>query len=251
MDKTKLQPINETYICLQGEGKLTGVPSILIRFSGCHLRCMWSETEFCDSWYSSWSPEKGKYSLQDIENLVKSNPQIKHSIVSGGEPCINPNLLQELCILLKSLGHHITIETAGTDYVETEADLISLSPKLFSSTPIVGTKKIWDEDKLVTQTEKDLHSKHRCNYTAMKALIMFHLDYQFKPVVGSEEDLMEALQIMYELNVPREKVYLMAPGATEKELAKKRIWLQEKCIELGYNYTDRLHIITHDSKRLV
>ena len=31
----KVIPINEIYTCLQGEGKLTRIPHILIRVSGC------------------------------------------------------------------------------------------------------------------------------------------------------------------------------------------------------------------------
>ena len=43
----KIIPINEIYTCLQGEGKLTGVPHILVRVTGCRLRCQFSNS-FCD-----------------------------------------------------------------------------------------------------------------------------------------------------------------------------------------------------------
>ena len=61
----KVIPINEIYTCLQGEGKLTGVPHILIRVTGCRLRCQFANS-FCDTPYSSWGPEKGKFTYQDI-----------------------------------------------------------------------------------------------------------------------------------------------------------------------------------------
>jgi hypothetical protein len=35
--------ISEIYVCSQGEGPLTGTPSILIRTSACNLRCRWKD----------------------------------------------------------------------------------------------------------------------------------------------------------------------------------------------------------------
>src|SRR5687768_4443434 len=44
--------ISEIYSSLQGEGLLTGTPSVFVRASGCNLRC-W----YCDTPYTSWEPE--------------------------------------------------------------------------------------------------------------------------------------------------------------------------------------------------
>ena len=45
--------ISEIFYSVQGEGELTGVPSVFIRTSaGCNLRCAW-----CDTPYASWRPE--------------------------------------------------------------------------------------------------------------------------------------------------------------------------------------------------
>ena len=44
--------ISEIFYSIQGEGILTGVPSVFIRTSGCNLRCTW-----CDTPYASWKPE--------------------------------------------------------------------------------------------------------------------------------------------------------------------------------------------------
>lgn len=44
-------------------------------------------------------------------------------------------------------------------------------------------------------------------------------------------------------------VYLMPEGDTEEKLAEKRKWLAQRCIDLGYFYSDRLHIIIFGDKR--
>ena len=172
MDYNKNQPLGEAYTCLQGEGKYVGIPHILIRVTGCRLRCQFSNS-FCDTPYASWKPEKGKYTLNDVVKFYRKNPQIKHTMITGGGPTIHPKLLQELCIISADYGHTTTIETEGSEFVQTIADCISLSPKLSNSTPRPGT---WMEyvNRKVTEKDKEQHEKWRCNYNAMKQLIKYH-----------------------------------------------------------------------------
>jgi hypothetical protein len=53
--------ISEIFYSIQGEGELTGVPTVFIRSSGCNLRCRW-----CDTPYASWNPEGEEMSIEDI-----------------------------------------------------------------------------------------------------------------------------------------------------------------------------------------
>ena len=129
MDYNKKQPLGETYTCLQGEGKYMGIPHILIRVTGCRLRCQFSNS-FCDTPYASWKPEGGQFTLNDIVKVYEDNPQIKHTMITGGGPTLYGKLLQELCIIGKKYNHNITVETEGSEFVQTVADNISLSPKL-------------------------------------------------------------------------------------------------------------------------
>ena len=149
----KVLPINEMYTCLQGEGKLMGVPHILIRVSGCRLRCQFADS-FCDTPYSSWKPEKGKFTYQDVDKFFEKHPHIHHTMITGGGPTLHGKMLQKLCEIAKKRYHHITIETEGSEFVSTMGDLISLSPKLSNSTPKPETTMPFTV-KIVTEKDKE------------------------------------------------------------------------------------------------
>lgn len=244
----KNQAIAEIYPCLQSEGSLTGIPHLLIRTTGCTLRCQFSDTDFCDSSYTSWSPEKGVFSLDDVVVMYKKYPHIRHTMLTGGSPLMNEKLAIELVRIARSFGHHITIETEGSRFVATGCDLLSLSPKLSNSRPRVGATQ--PNGKGVTQKHLDRHEKFRKSYDVMKQLIANAKDYQLKPVISDiNRDMAEVKSIQVELGIPNDKVYLMPAGGTEEELKDKRAPLMEYCWQNGYNYTDRIHITAYGDKR--
>src|SRR3954463_15012820 len=102
-----LMRISEIFFSVQGEGKLTGVPSVFIRTSGCNLRCQW-----CDTPYASWNPEGIEMSISDIIAEVGHHPT-RFCVVTGGEPMIAKGI-HELLTALRTAGKHITIESAAT-----------------------------------------------------------------------------------------------------------------------------------------
>ena len=99
--------ISEIFHSLQGEGELTGVPSVFVRTSGCNLRCNW-----CDTPYASWNPEGVQMSVAEIVAEVTKHPA-RHVVLTGGEPMVAKEI-HELAAALKQRGYHITIETAAT-----------------------------------------------------------------------------------------------------------------------------------------
>ena len=153
-----------------------------------------------------------------------------------------------MCIIGKTYNHTITIETEGSEFVQTVGDLISLSPKLSNSSPQPGSYMPYAKRK-VTQKDLQQHEKWRCNYKAMKQLITLHPDYQLKPVISNEKDLDEVKELQHILDIPNNKVWLMPEGLVVEQLNERRRWLMELCTEQGYNYTDRLHIIAYGDER--
>ena len=74
--------ISEIFYSIQGEGELTGVPSVFVRTSGCNLRCRW-----CDTPYASWKPEGDEMDIDEIVAQVCEHPT-KYVVVTGGEPMV-------------------------------------------------------------------------------------------------------------------------------------------------------------------
>src|SRR5206468_7782061 len=99
--------IAEIFYSIQGEGELTGVPSVFVRASGCNLRCTW-----CDTPYASWEPEGQE---MQIGQIVARAMELgaKHVVLTGGEPMIMPDIA-DLCDALQSQDRHVTMETAAT-----------------------------------------------------------------------------------------------------------------------------------------
>ena len=79
--------IAEIFHSLQGEGELTGVPSVFVRTSGCNLRCNW-----CDTPYASWKPEGKPFTVEQVVAAVQAYPLARHVVLTGGEPMIAPEI---------------------------------------------------------------------------------------------------------------------------------------------------------------
>jgi len=56
---SKSIPISEIFYSIQGEGKLSGRPSLFIRVGGCNLTCPGFSNHGCDSLIKSINP-RGK-----------------------------------------------------------------------------------------------------------------------------------------------------------------------------------------------
>jgi 7-carboxy-7-deazaguanine synthase len=231
-------PIAETFVSIQGEGKLAGVPSWFVRLSGCNLRCAW-----CDTPYASWSPEKATRGLDELI-AEASQSGVRHAVVTGGEPMLFPRCA-ELCARLHGeAGMHITIETAGTIDLDTPCDLLSASPKLSTSAP----------DPARFPKEHAMHEARRENIPALRALIeRQHArggDIQLKFVVCAPADLGEIEALLARLDgwSPQD-VLLMPEGRTAEEVREKQRWVAGECVSRGWRYCPRLHIDLYGNRR--
>jgi 7-carboxy-7-deazaguanine synthase len=226
--------ISEIFYSLQGEGELTGVPSVFVRTAGCNLRCNW-----CDTPYASWNPEGETLSVDEIVQRIQIHPT-HHVVLTGGEPMIAKEL-PELAGAIKRLGHHVTIETAGTVAPNDIAcDLASISPKLKNSTPDERLSEAWRERHEATRFQPDV----------LRAWVD-RGGFQFKFVISSPDDLveMEALITSLGRTIPPHKILLMPEATSLERMRERATWLGEACKARGYRYAHRLHIELYGNKR--
>jgi 7-carboxy-7-deazaguanine synthase len=226
--------IAETFVSLQGEGKLTGTRSFFIRTSGCNLRC-W----FCDTPYASWQPEGGPVALDALVDAAVSSG-CKHVVFTGGEPML-PKDSVSLVQALRANDLHVTIETAGTIYRPLVADLMSISPKLAGSGP--------RGDETSDSRWQAKHEATRWRPDVIAELIQSAVDFQIKFVVDSLEDLEQCDRAVNALSLPASHVWIMPQGIDETTLDRQATWLRPLVVERGYQYCDRLHVRWYGNKR--
>jgi 7-carboxy-7-deazaguanine synthase len=217
--------VNEIFHSIQGEGLLTGTPSVFIRLAGCPLRCKW-----CDTQYAWETGEGEELPVPEIVNRIVHWP-CRFVVITGGEPMINPQLA-DLAKALKERNKHITIETAGIKFVAGLAcDLMSVSPKLSNS---------------IQAGQKSPALQY---LSSLKQLIRRY-PYQLKFVVDSADDLPEIQRTIEQIGgVSAEKVMLMPQAKKGEELIAKSPMVAQLCKETGYVFCQRLHILLYDGER--
>tara|TARA_R110002096_G_scaffold344921_7_gene538128 strand:- start:75905 stop:76615 length:711 start_codon:yes stop_codon:yes gene_type:complete len=222
-------PISETFVSIQGEGKLTGVPSWFCRVSGCNLRCTW-----CDTPYASWAPEKTTRTVDElVDEAVASG--VGHAVLTGGEPMMFAEVAG-LSSALSKAGMHITVETAGTLVLPgLVCNLMSLSPKLANSTPT-------DDPRDASGAWAKRHEERRLDFGAINELIASTRDRQLKFVVSSREDLPEIESVLARIKgYASSDVMLMPEGVTVPDPASIA-WVVEECVSRGWSYCPRVHV---------
>jgi 7-carboxy-7-deazaguanine synthase len=220
--------VAEIFYSVQGEGMLSGVPSVFIRSSGCNLRCSW-----CDTPYASWQPEGGELSVEEIISKIKSWPA-RHVVVTGGEPMIAKDI-SSLARVLRGEGYHITIETAGTIAPGgIDCDLASISPKLSNSTP--------SAERAGASWVKR-HERDRLQFEVLSEWVSSY-PFQLKFVIHDREDLREIEGVLARIRgvIPPSSVLLMPEGTDPVKLKERSEWLVRLCMERGFRYCPRLHI---------
>lgn len=101
---TERLKVNEIFYSLQGESSRAGRPCVLVRLTGCHLRCVWCDTP---------------YAFYDGEWLTREDVLARVAAfgcrlveLTGGEPLLQPGALPLLTALCDR-GYEVLLETSG------------------------------------------------------------------------------------------------------------------------------------------
>ena len=159
--------INET---IAGEGPIKGEHILILRLAGCNLRC-----NYCDSKYTF---DTSKYKMYSSERIISyilkimKERKIYNLMITGGEPLLNEDFVNEVAIAIGRKGNKVYVETNGTivpkrlemngaEYIEYFVDIKSPSsgnpsnPKIIKS--IVENYAPYDVIfKYIFENKKDL-----------------------------------------------------------------------------------------------
>jgi 7-carboxy-7-deazaguanine synthase len=251
-DYDKVLPIVEIYTAVQSEGSRQGYPTVVIRTTGCTHRCYFGEGGWCDSWYTSIHPEKGKYTFNDIIEMYEKNSHIKEMMLTGGSPTMHSALVNELTHFAYDNDIFITIETEGSHFLPTDypINLLSISPKFSNSVPVVGVTT--PQGDIVDEKMVNQHNKLRLNRDAIKKSIEYHLDYHIKPVLDKELSMVpEVEEFLKDLEIPNHKVWAMPAGDDRVSLMESYGPVMNFVRDKGWRFTGRAHIMAFDTQREV
>lgn len=238
---------------LQGEGPRLR-PAIFIRTGLCNFTCsgfgctrqspQGDTVEGCDTIHAVSKKFRDTWTYYDhfndiverVKPLLHPNPDIKQDIIiTGGEPTLhwNNKVFQELIEYYISRGHHVTMETNGSRMLEFTRDYqtkvqFSLSVKLSVS----GEPK-----------------KKRINIPTIQNILGCSTGSYLKFVVdpgGWDLQKEEIFEILTALPTYAD-VFLMPLGDTTAKQMENTRFVFEKCSELGFSFSPRIHILAFDN----
>ncbi|WP_188769968.1 7-carboxy-7-deazaguanine synthase QueE [Novosphingobium endophyticum] len=226
----------EIFASLQGEGPSMGRPSTFVRLSRCNLACIWCDTAYTWRFEGDNRPHRDGLSFErkanqivlgeeDVAERIAALPPDR-LVVTGGEPLLQGAALARMIGALDASrpGMHIEIETNGTvaphPALDHRVHQYNVSPKLAHSGNPADLALI----------------PERLAAWAAEARAWF------KFVIASPEDVEEVRALQQAHAIPGSRIFLMPEGRSSDVIRARSAWLAEICGELGYRFTDRLHI---------
>lgn len=273
--------VSEVFYSIEGEGPLTGFPTVFVRLFGCNFTCSgfnnptdakviplkiqtleeFVPTHGCDSIYS-WHPEyKHLTSTFTAESLAKKilsllpgkavkNPRsgvVPVLSVTGGEPTLHQRAILEL------LEHPLMTEFKCL-LIETNAAVTLTSDFIngLNAWSSRGNTVVWSNSpKLRISGELEIDAI-RPDVIASQMLVLGSAQY-FKFVsAGTEESFQEieatvqkfkdGLPADHAYTISPDVVYVMPVGAGMQEQNEVQTQVAEHCLNYGYNFCARVHV---------
>lgn len=241
MKLANLRQSPEIFASVQGEGRNAGRFSVFVRASICNLHCVWCDTDYTWNWagtpfkhvrdsdpkYRKFdkSTEIVEIGVAEIAKRVRALGA-RNVVLTGGEPLLQQNDFSLLMHMLRETDQDYTfeVETNGTIMPSRDFDQAisqyNVSPKLANS-----------------GNPEDLRFRRE----AIEFFVGSPKAW-FKFVCCSPADVDEVTAIVADYGIKPKQVFLMPQGTTSEQIRQASQELVGRCIELGFNFTDRLHI---------
>ncbi len=194
--------INEVFHSIQGESTWAGERCVFIRLTGCHLRCVYCDTEYAFH-------EGTRRSIDELVAQTKSFgcPLVE---VTGGEPLLQPGV-HELLRALCDANLTVLLETSGA------CDISPCDPRVIR----VMDLKTPDSGEMHRNRWENL--EHLTAQDEAKFVLLSHADYQWMKQVLAKYDLaarVKAVLVSAVHEMPPGKELPGCTGLSLRELAE-------------------------------
>ena len=222
--------INEIFKSIQGEGPNFGKPAIFLRTAQCNLKCTWCDTKYTWDWENyDYTKEVKEMTLEEIKEQLL-DLEIKHLVITGGEPLLQQDDLADLLSFLKP-----------DFYVEIETNCTILPNKMLTD--------LVDQWNVSPKTENsgnplELYENDECYYFFANQKNCF-----FKYVVEDESDIPEIKKFVTKYNIPENHVQLMTQASTKEEIRAREKSISELAKANNFLFSPRLHVAMWGAQR--
>jgi organic radical activating enzyme len=222
--------VNEIFKSIQGEGPNFGKPAIFLRTAQCNLKCTWCDTKYTWDWENyDFTKEVKELSIDEIKEKIL-DLEIKHLVITGGEPLLQQDDLADLLSFLKP-----------DFYVEIETNCTILPNKMLTD--------FVDQWNVSPKTENsgnplELYENNECYYFFANQPNCF-----FKYVVENEDDIPEIKKFATKYKIPEKRVQLMTQASTKEEIAMREKSISELAKSNNFAFSPRLHVSMWGSQR--
>lgn len=222
--------INEIFKSIQGEGPNFGKPAIFLRTAQCNLKCTWCDTKYTWDWDNyDYTKEVKEMTLEEIKEQVL-DLEIKHLVITGGEPLLQQDDLADLLSFLKP-----------DFYVEIETNCTILPNKML--TDLVDQWNVSPKTKN-SGNPLELYENDECYYFFANQENCF-----FKYVVEDESDIPEIKKFVTKYNIPENRVQLMTQASTKEEISVREKSISELAKANNFLFSPRLHVAMWGAQR--
>jgi 7-carboxy-7-deazaguanine synthase len=222
--------VNEIFKSIQGEGPNFGKPAIFLRTAQCNLKCTWCDTKYTWDWENyDFQKEVKVMTIDEIKDSIL-DLEIKHLVITGGEPLLQQDDLADLLTFLKP-----------DFYVEIETNCTILPNKMLTD--------LVDQWNVSPKTENsgnslELYENNECYYFFANQENCF-----FKYVVENETDIPEIKKFIAKYKIPEKRVQLMTQASTKEEIYMREKSISKLAKSHNFAFSPRLHVAMWGSQR--
>jgi len=177
--------ITEIFLSIQGESSRAGYPCVFVRTTGCHLRCVWCDTDY--AFYGGADMTVAEV-VAEVERIGGDCQLVE---LTGGEPLLQKQI-GELAQALLDRGYTVLCETSGSlDVAKLPAEVIRIMDIKCPGSGEVDSN-LWENlEKLSPRDEIKFVIRDRADFDWALAVIEEHglagRQLLFAPVFGELE----------------------------------------------------------------